>query len=136
MCSEPVTSTDFYPTLLEMAGMPLLPQQHMDGVSLVPLLKQAGGLNREEIYWHFPHYHSTFVKPWGAVRKGDWKLIEYFENDGDDRWVLYNLKDDISEQNNLASTNTAKRDELKVLLENWRNNVGAQMPTLNPDYGS
>jgi arylsulfatase A-like enzyme len=134
VCHEPVTSTDFYPTMLEMAGLPLMPEQHMDGVSLVPLLRQTGVPQREALYWHFPHYHSTFVTPWGAVRKGDWKLIEYFENEGDSRWALYNLKNDIGEQNNLAQADPAKRDELKSLLENWRNEVGAQMPTLNPAY--
>jgi len=134
VCSEPVISTDFYPTMLEMAGLPLMPQQHVDGVSIVPLLKQTGKLGREAIYWHFPHYHSTFVTPWSAVRKGDWKLIEYFENEGDARWALYNLKDDIGEQNNLALTNTAKRDELKSMLENWQTAVGAQIPTVNPNY--
>ena len=132
VCSEPVITTDFYPTILEMVKLPLIPHQHKDGVSIVPLLRRTGTLTRNALYWHFPHYHSTFVAPWGAIRKGNWKLIEYFEKEGNDRWALYNLKDDIGEQNNLALTNTAKRNELQDALESWRISVGAQMPTINP----
>lgn len=131
VCSELVTSTDFYPTLLEMAGLPLAPEQHIDGVSLVPLLKGDGHLQREALYWHFPHYHST-VAPWGAVRKGDWKLIEHFEKDGADRFALYNLRDDIGERNNLAQSNQVKARELQHLLETWQRSVGAQMPVATP----
>lgn len=134
VCSEPVISTDFYPTILEMAGLPLKPQQHCDGVSLLPLLKQTGTLNREAIYWHYPHYHiNNPYGPFGAIRKGAWKLIEYFENMNVE---LYNLNDDIGEQINAVSTNPAKAMELLGLLHAWRTSVDAQMPTPNPDYGS
>jgi len=128
-CSAPVTSTDFYPTMLDMAGLPLRPQQHCDGVSLLPLLKQAGTLDRDAIYWHYPHYH--FTKPFGAVRKGDWKLIEYYE---DLNCELYNLRQDIGETRDLAAAQPARVDELRRMLHDWRQRVGAQMPTPNPDY--
>jgi arylsulfatase A-like enzyme len=68
VCSEPVTSTDFYPTMLEMAGLPLKPEQHVDGVSLMPLLKKRGKLKRKAIYWHYPHYHGSGNRPSGAKR--------------------------------------------------------------------
>lgn len=132
VCSEPVISTDFYPTILEMADLPLKPQQHRDGVSLVPLLKQTGTLDREAIYWHYPHYHiNNPYGPFGAIRKGVWKLIEYFENMSVE---LYNLNDDLGEQNNLVATNPAKAFELRDMLYTWRASVDAQMTTPNPEY--
>ena len=132
VCNEPVISTDFYPTILEIAGLPLKPEQHRDGISLVPLLKKTGMLNREAIYWHYPHYHiNNPYGPFGAIRKGDWKLIEYFENMNVE---LYNLNDDLSEQYNLAATHPAKAFELRDMLYTWRVSVDAQMPTTNPGY--
>jgi arylsulfatase A len=132
VCSVPVISTDFYPTILEMAGLFLKTEQHYDGVSLVPLLKQTGALDREAIYWHYPHYHiNNPYGPFGAIRKGDWKLIEYFENMNVE---LYNLNDDLGEQTNLVATNPVKAFELRDMLYTWRASVGAQMPTHNPDY--
>jgi arylsulfatase A len=132
LCREPVTSTDFYPTLLEMAGLPLRPRQHCDGVSLVPALNRSGKINRAAIFWHFPHYHGG-TTPYSAVRKGDWKLIEFLE---DGRIELYNLKEDMSETDNLAERMPEKRDELHDLLKVWRREAGAQMPHPNPDYVS
>jgi len=128
-CDVPVTSTDFYPTMLEMAGQPLKPEQHQDGLSMVPLLKGSGTIKRDALYWHYPHYH--FTTPAGAVRQGDWKLIEYYE---DGRLELYNLKEDISETFNLAEKMPDKAQELKKMLLKWRESVGAKMPTPNPDY--
>jgi arylsulfatase A-like enzyme len=127
--STPVTSTDFYPTILEMAGLPLKPEQHVDGLSLMPLLKESGPLRRDTLYWHYPHYHRT--TPAGALRHGDWKLIEYFE---DGRLELYNLRDDLSEANDLATAMPGKARELQKMLAEWRRSVGAQMPTPNPNY--
>ena len=126
----PVTSTDFYPTMLEMAGLGLRPEQHADGVSMTPLLKGTGTLDRDAIFWHFPHYHGSGSKPGGAVRSGDYKLIEFFENN---RIELYNLKDDISERSNLADTLPDKKNELYSLLINWREETGAKMPTLSKE---
>ena len=100
VCREPVTSTDFYPTMLEMAGLAAKPEQHVDGVSLVPLLKGEGAPKREAMYWHYPHYHGSGNRPSGAVRAGDYKLIEWYE---DGQVELYHLKDDLGEQNDLAA---------------------------------
>ncbi|MCK4292712.1 MAG: sulfatase [Planctomycetes bacterium] len=131
MCSEPVTSTDFYPTMLDLAGLRQKPKQHIDGVSIVPLLKGAKSLGRKAIFWHYPHYGNQGGSPGGAMRAGDYKLIEFYE---DNRVELYNLKADIGEKNNLADKMPGKAAELLKMLKAWRKDVDAQMPTPNPDY--
>jgi arylsulfatase A-like enzyme len=131
LCHEPVISNDFYPTILEMAGLKLLPEQHVDGVSLVPLLRQSAKLDRKALYWHYPHYSNQGGKPSGAVRCGDYKLIEFYE---DQRVELYNLKDDIGEKNNLAEQLPEKTAEMQKMLHDWRNLVNAHMPEPNPNY--
>jgi arylsulfatase A len=129
-CDEMVIGTDFYPTLLDMAGLPLRPDQHMDGVSIVPLLTgSAQGLGRDTLYWHYPHYHRT--NPYGAIRSKDWKLIEFFE---DGSLELYNLKDDPRETTNLAAKQPERAQQLLKELKAWRKSVGAQMPSQNPAY--
>jgi arylsulfatase A-like enzyme len=127
-CSVPVTSTDFYPTLLEAAGLPLRPEQHADGVSLVPLLKGGTSLDREALYWHYPHYSPQGGTPSGAVRAGDWKLIEFFE---DMHVELYNLREDIGEQHDLAEKKPEKAEELRARLHQWRESLDARMPRPN-----
>jgi arylsulfatase A-like enzyme len=128
-CDVPVTSTDFYPTLLEMAGLPLRPKQHVDGVSIVPLLRGGQSLPRQAIYWHYPHYANQGGSPGGVVRAGDYKLIEFYE---DNRVELYNLKDDLGEKNNLADKMPDKAKELREMLARWRQEVGARTPTRAP----
>jgi arylsulfatase A-like enzyme len=130
VCGEAVTSTDFYPTMLEMANLPLRPNQHVDGVSIVPLLKGKSGLGRKGIFWHYPHYGNQGSNPGGAVRAGEYKLIEFYE---DNHIELYNLKDDISERNDLSKKMPGKAAELRKMLHDWRKEVEARMPTLNPD---
>jgi hypothetical protein len=106
----------------------------VDGLSLVPLLRRTGKLKRDELFWHYPHYQHYQLggtTPYGAIRKGDFKLLEFFD---DLRVELYNLKDDIGEQNNLAAAMPKKVDELRKRLHAWRNEVTAQMPTPNPNY--
>jgi arylsulfatase A-like enzyme len=135
VCHEPVLSIDFFPTLLEIAGVPRREKDKDaagDGLSLVPLLRDPGArLDREAIYWHYPHYHPGGATPYGAVRARDWKLIEFYE---DDRVELYNLADDLGETRDLARTLPEKADALRRQLHAWRRSVGAQMPTPNPDY--
>lgn len=129
---EPIISTDFYPTILEMAGLPAMPKQHRDGVSLAPLVTGSSGFDREAIYWHFPHYSNHGMQsPAGAIRAGDFKLLEYFEND---TVQLFDLKNDIGEQHDLAQTQPEKAVELRAKLHAWRDSVGARMPGPNPDY--
>ncbi len=133
LCDVPVTSTDFYPTMLEMAGLPPRPRQHVDGVSLAGLLKGTGTLDRKAIYWHYPHYHGSGNRPSGAVRAADYKLIEWYE---DGRVELYNLKDDLGERHDLSATMPQKATELRQMLHAWRGEVGAKMPESEPreDY--
>lgn len=127
-CSTPVSSIDFFPTLLEIGGATL--PGPVDGHSLVPLLKQSGPLQREALFWHYPHYWGrNRVRPFGVVRAGDWKLIEFYE---DMRVELYNLKDDLGETRDLAKEQPEKAGELRVRLHHWRQSVDAQMPTPNP----
>ncbi len=125
----PVIGTDFYPTMLEMAGLPLKPESHRDGVSLVPLLTGGTALERDALYWHYPHYHRT--KPYGAIRSREWKLIEFFEEGA---LELYNLSSDPREEHNLAEAQPEKAGELLRRLNAWRGAVGAQMMRPNPDY--
>jgi len=137
VCSEPVISVDFFPTFLEILGIENGAKNAIDGISIVPLLTQGGPLKRQAIYWHYPHYHSSSIGPCGAVRKDDYKLIEWFDETvcgAGNRFELYNIKKDIGEQNNLAKEMSEKTRELKKMLENWRNRVNAQMLTPNPNY--
>ncbi len=129
-CDVPIIGNDIYPTILDMAELDLKPGCHIDGLSLVPVLTEAAdSLDRDSLYWHYPHYHKT--KPYGAVREGDWKLIEFFE---DSRLELYDLKNDPSESIDLAAEKPDKAKTLLANLQQWRAEVGAQMPTENPDY--
>ena len=126
----PVLSTDFYPTLLDLAGLPLKPEQHQDGVSLKPLL--AGGeMPARSFFWHYPHYGNQGGAPSGCIREGDWKLIEWYE---DNRAELFNLRDDVGEKTNLASMQPDKVRDLTAKLHTWRQSVGGIMPTPNPDW--
>ncbi|MEM8486450.1 MAG: sulfatase [Bacteroidota bacterium] len=128
-----VMSTDFYPSLLELAGLPQMPVQAVDGVSFVPSLK-GETVDRDPIYWHFPQYSNHGMQsPGGGVRSGDYKLLEYYENN---TVQLFNLREDIGEQNNLALAEPEKAAELLSLLHDWRADVQAQMPVPNPDYDS
>jgi len=130
--SEPVTSTDFYPTCLAAAGLPPRPNQHMDGRNLQPLLAGGATLGRPAIFWHFPHYNDhPHSVPSGVIRQGPWKLIETFDPEG---LELYNLADDLGEQRNLAAAQPARVAELKRALDAWRVEVGAEMMRPNPDH--
>jgi arylsulfatase A-like enzyme len=128
ICAEPVFSADFYPTFLALAGLTAQPAQHTDGVSFVPLLKQQGKLKREAIYWHYPHYGNQGGSPGSAVRMGDWKLIEFAE---DNRVELYNLRDDLGETRNLALKEKDRVAAMQRKLHAWQREVGARFPTPN-----
>ena len=136
-CGIPVISVDFYPTLLEIAGAPSPRSQALDGESIISLLKGAGSLKREAVFWHFPAYLEGGGGTWrttpaGAIRKGKWKLLEFFE---DKHIELYNLDEDIGEKNNLSENMPEKAKELHKLLMDWRKSVNAEVPMkLNPKY--
>jgi len=131
VCETPVITNDIYATLLEMAGQPARPDQHCDGTSLVPLVKGAGPLARETLYWHYPHYGNQGGSPGGAIRDRDWKLIEFFE---DQHVELYNLREDPKEERNLAAEMPERAKVLRDKLAEWRKAVSAEMPTPNPDF--
>jgi arylsulfatase A-like enzyme len=127
----PVISVDFYPTLLEMADARPQPGQVLDGESLVPLLRGTGALRRTALYWHYPHYHPGGATPYSAIREGDHRLVEFFENN---RVELYDLKADIGEKNDLAPSQPELAARLRAKLVAWRKDVGAQLPEANPNY--
>jgi arylsulfatase A-like enzyme len=127
----PVITTDHFPTLLDLAGLAARPQQHVDGVSMVPALRGRPSLGRDTLYWHYPHHHGSTWAPGAALRSGDWKLIEFYEEDTAE---LYNLRSDPGEQNNLAQKMPEKLRELRLKLAAWQKSVGAKMPQRNPAW--
>ena len=133
---EPVSSVDLFPTFVEAAGG-VGKYGEIDGASLLPLLRGAASLDRDSLFWHYPHYHGSGALPSSAIRKGSYKLLEWHEEriyGLENRYELYNLADDLGESTDLASNRLEKTRELAADLENWRNSVGAQMPQRNPDY--
>jgi arylsulfatase A len=130
VCATPVCSIDFFPTLVEIAGGTV--PGPIDGLSIVPLLKQSGTLASRPLYWHYPHYWSNSrVRPYGVVRSENWKLVEWYEGM---QAELYNLKDDPAEADDLAKAKPERVAELRAMLQAWRESVGAQMPTPNPEF--
>lgn len=127
VCDTPVISTDFFPTLLELAGAdPSAASSALDGVSLVPQLTGLPGLLHDGLFWHYPHYwNGGKVSPYSVVRAGDWKLIRFYETGEEE---LYNLKNDLSEQTDLAAAHPEKRQELSARLDAWLKQTNAQMP--------
>lgn len=128
----PTTSPDLYPTILDMAGLPLQHQQHVDGISLLPVLK-GHTLTDRPIFWHYPHYGNQGGTPASSLRYGKWKLIEFFE---DMHTELYDLDKDPSETLNLSDAYPLKRDELKKMLHDWRESISAKIPQRNPHWTS
>ncbi len=141
----PGTNLDFFPTLLEVAGIEKPDEKILDGKSILPVLNNSGTFKERPLFWHFPIYLEAYLKegdqtqdplfrtrPGSAVRLGDWKLIQYFENNDIE---LYNLKDDLSEENNVTKLNPQKTKELLQIIENWRKETNAPVPTeLNPEF--
>ncbi len=128
--AELMISTDYFPTFLEMAGLPLPSPQTIDGLSLVPVLR--GGKHPERpMFWHYPQYSNQGGGPVGVIRWGEWKLLEWYE---DMRVELYNLRDDLGETHDLAAQNPERVQTLSGRLHAWRREMDAQMPTPNPDY--
>ncbi len=129
-CDTPVSGIDYFPTLLELAGVTAAPKQTVDGVSLVPLLK-GGRLPPRPLFWHYPHYGNQGGEPSSIIRSGDWKLIHYWE-DGHNE--LYNLAADIGERHDLAATETNRAAALWSQLQAWLKETDAKIPQPNPDY--
>ena len=126
----PVTGTDFYPTLLDLIGAELMPNEHTDGVSLLPLLK-GGTIQERPLIWHYPHYGNQGGEPSSIIRRGDWKLIHYYE---DGRNELYNLKNDLEETQDVSSGNPEIAKQMFDQLMAYLKEVGARFPKKDPDY--
>ena len=131
----PVITMDLFPSLVEMAGLPATAARTaVDGVSLAPLLRGTPPPTRDALFWHYPHhqhYQLGGAMPYGAIRSGDFKLIEFFN---DMHVELYHIRDDLSEKNDLAATRPQTVAALRTRLHAWRREVGAQMPTPNPNH--
>lgn len=127
VCADPVISMDLLPTLMQLVGLPLQPERHRDGISLAPLLTGEGELQtRENLFWHYPHYHGSTWTPGAAIRHGPWKLLEFYETG---KRELYNLETDPGEARDLGPQYPEKMRELTDLLHTWQDRMEAQLPT-------
>ncbi|NNE00040.1 MAG: sulfatase-like hydrolase/transferase, partial [Pirellulaceae bacterium] len=130
-CSTPVSSIDFFPTIMNMIGKGDEVSTDVDGVNIAPLV-QGETIDDRAIYWHFPHYSNHGMhSPGGAIRTGKYKLLEYFENG---TVQLFDLENDIGEQNDLSAIQAERTQELKNKLHRWRRTVNAQMMKPNPEF--
>lgn len=129
-CETPVTGADLYPTILDLCGLELRPKQHVDGVSLAPLLR-GETIDDRPLFWHYPHYGNQGGEPGSIIRQGDWKLIHYYE---DGRNELYNLTDDIGEKSDLVRAHPVRAAAMWMQLDEWLKSVDAKRPTPDPRY--
>ncbi|MFC1564998.1 sulfatase [candidate division KSB1 bacterium] len=127
----PATSTDHFPTICEAADIKPQDGRAIDGVSIMPVLRNASGIARESLFWHFPHYRGRDVAPYSIIRKGEWKLIKRYEGK---EFELFDLKNDLSETNDLSEQMPEKVSELDSDLMNWLADTGAKIPRRNPDF--
>jgi arylsulfatase A-like enzyme len=129
-CDVPATSSDLYPTILEMAGLPMKPQQHLDGRSLAGALTGKGALKIKPIFWHYPHYNQhPQSAPHSVIRSGSWKLMEFLETG---KVELYDLAKDLSESKDLSKTKPEVTKELLARLHTWKKEVQAEPMLPNP----
>ena len=131
LCHEPVISDDLYPTIMDMIGNGVEPATDIDGLSLVPLLLGQNRLARKQLCWYYPHYSPQAKMPGSAIRKGDFKLIKFYDPENTE---LYNLKNDLGETLNISSDNPQKIRELELALDDWIKKMDPVMFKLNPQY--
>lgn len=129
----PVAGADFFPTLLDLNNLPLLPKHHKDGVSLKPLIEGTASLEERPLYWHYPHYGNQGGDPSSIIRLGGWKLIHYYE---EDTQQLFNLKEDPYEQKDVASVEIERTKQMHQQLMDYLNEVGAKFPEPDPEFDS
>jgi arylsulfatase A-like enzyme len=130
--SVPVITNDLYPTILDIAGLPMRPYQHQDGVSLSALLDGGKSLDREDLFWHYPHYNQhPHSAPVSIIRRGSWKLIEFLETG---EIELYNLSSDIGETKDESESQPELASNLLAKLREWQVEVGAEPMRANPYY--
>jgi arylsulfatase A-like enzyme len=120
----PATGTDFYPTILELAGLKARPEQHKDGLSLVPIFK-GKEIAKRDLFWHYPHYGNQGGEPSSVIRSGNFKLIHYYEDGRDE---LYNIANDIGEQSDILSQNPEMAKQLRQKLDTWLKETDARIP--------
>lgn len=123
---------DIYPTFLEVAGVPLRPEQHADGMSLVPILREEGRTPDRPLVFHYPHY-TGYSSPYSAIIENDWKLIHFY-NDEAGAYLLFDLSQDPWELHDLVATEPARVESLNAKLESILDEMGAERPVKNPDY--
>jgi len=132
-CDVPVITNDLYPTILEVLGLRARPRQHLDGVSLAPILNGTGAIERDALFWHYPHYNRhPQSAPVSIVRKGPWKLIAFLESGN---LELYHLAKDLGEAKDLALIEQDRAQVLKKLLDDWKSQVGADPMLPNARFG-
>jgi arylsulfatase A len=134
--NTPVISDDFFPTFADILSVKNI-DKNIDGVSLMPLLKGEGEIDRNTLYFHYPHYHHLGYKPAGAVREGDFKLIEWFEDaalNKEGAYQLYNVREDVGEKNDLSKEMPELVEKLKKKLHEWRKKIDAQEMDVNPNF--
>jgi arylsulfatase A len=132
-CGVPVITNDLYPTILEMLGLQARPRQHLDGVSLAPILNGTGAIERDALFWHYPHYNRhPQSAPVSIVRKGPWKLIAFLESGN---LELYHLAKDLGEAKDLVLIEQDRAQVLKKLLDDWKAQVGADPMLPNARFG-
>jgi len=126
--NQPAISMDYFTTILNLAE---IQHEDNDGQNLLPILTENKSIDRDELFWHFPHYHGSAWKPGSAIRKGDWKLVVHYE---DNRTELFNLAEDSGETTNIANQNLEKVAELKEILDAKLADSNAKFAISNPDY--
>jgi arylsulfatase A len=131
-CAERVIGMDFYPTFLAAAGLPLRPRQHMDGLSLLPLLTASGKLPDRPLVFHFPHYSGS-ASPNTVLLEHDWKLIRFY-NDAAGRYLLFNLVKDPYELHDVSTGLPDKAGAMDERLTSLLAQMKAQLPLKNPAY--
>ncbi len=131
ICRTPVISEDFYPTLIDMAGPGTASNEVTDGSSLIPLLRQSDGFPDRNLHWYYPHYAPPAKMPGASIRSGNHKLIHHYDPEETE---LYDLSQDLSEENDLSQEMPELADNLKRELYEWLRSVDAKMHTLNPKY--
>ena len=131
VCDEPIITTDLYATFQDIAAAASTDSDFGDGVSLLPLLQNTSHEFERDLFWHYPHYHAGGDGPYSAIRSGNHRLIEFYE---DQSVRLYDLGSDIGEQQDLSKMLPDRTTELKTKLHQWLESVGAQLPTPNPNH--
>lgn len=126
---EPIVNTDWLPTLLSLAGVPL--EDKLDGVDQSAALLGKADFASRTFFWHFPHYNNQGGRPAGAVRDGNWKMIQYYDTDAVE---LFDLASDVSEQHDLAPQQPDRAAKMRDELKAWRKQIGAQENHPNPAF--